>query len=324
MSRSELANVKKILVITLSNIGDVILTTPVIDLLKKEIPGGHLTIMVGPKAGELFDGAPGVEVMVYDKFIPLRDKLKLALALRKKGYDLVVDLRNTLFPYLLGAKHRTGFLTRAPKDVLHMKDRHLYKLKSLGMAVDKASFYIWIGPKDEAYVNNLLSKFEISTTDRLVAVCPGARNDIKRWSKEGFRELSDRLMEQGNKVLMIGDEEDRELIRQIGLAMREAPIMVGGKTNLRQLACLLKRCRLLITNDSAPMHIGAALGVRTLAIFGPTDPKKYGPVGEKHSIVRNENLACSPCEVARCSQDHECMKGISTEEVYRVAQRMLL
>ncbi len=319
----QIIDVKKILVITLSNPGDVVLTTPVIGLIRRWFPKAHLAVMLGPKARELFEGVPNIEGIVYDKHIPLRDKLRLVLRLRRSGYDLVVDLRNTFFPFLVGARYRTSFLSRIPKDVVHMSHRHLYRLKHLGIEVGEAPFYIWIGPEDEAYVDELLTNAGVSHKDRLVAVSPGARSDIKRWGKCSFGFVSERLMEEGSKVIMVGDEADRGLISEIGYAMKRAPIMFGGRTNLRQLAALLKRCRLLITNDSAPMHLGAALGVPTLAIFGPTDPKKYGPIDAKHSIVRKDDLDCSPCEVARCIRDHECMKGIFAEEVYRVARRML-
>lgn len=315
-------DVKKILVITLSNIGDVILTTPVIDRLKKRFLKSHLTVMVGPKASELFEGAPGIELMVYDKFIPLRKKLALAVELRKRRYDLVVDLRNTAFPYLIGARYRTRLFGRVPKDIIHMRDRHLAKLESLGIAVSEPDYWLWVGPEDEAYVDGLFGKLGLASCDRPVAVSPGAASDLKRWRQDGFREVCDRLMKEGYKVIMVGDEDDSRLIDRIGRAMRNPPLTVSGQTSLRQLAAFLKRCGLLVTNDSAPMHLGAALGVPTLAIFGPTNPRKYGPIGPLHSVVRRE-LDCSPCEEPRCSRNHECMDLISSDEVYQVAKRML-
>lgn len=315
-------DVKKILLITLSNIGDVILTTPVIDRLKKRFPQSHLTVLVGPKASELFNGAPGIELMVYDKFIPLRSKLALAAELRKRRYDLVVDLRNTVFPYLIGPRHRTRVFGKVAKGIVHMRDRHLAKLRPLGIAVDQPAYWLWVGPEDEAYVDELLNKCGIASCDRTVAVSPGAASDLKRWRADGFGEVCDRLMEDGCRVIMVGDEGDSRLIDQIGRAMKNSPVMVPGQTSLRQLGALLKRCRLLIANDTAPMHFGVALGVPTLAVFGPTNHKKYGPIGPLHCVVRRD-LNCSPCEESSCSRNRECMNLISSDEVYQVAKRML-
>ena len=95
-----------------------------------------------------------------------------------------------------------------------------------------------------------------------------------------------------------------------------------GKTNIRQLAALFKRSKLLLTNDSAPLHLGCAVGVKVLAIFGPTDPIKYGPTGELDYVIRNK-LHCAPCQNAACGYGHECMKLISPEEVFNAAKMML-
>ena len=318
-----LKDVKKILVITLSNIGDVVLTMPVIGVLKRKFPDAGLAVMVGPKARGLFETAPGIGLITYDKHVSLRQKAKLALGLRRQRYDLIVDLRNTIFPLLIGARYRTSFLKKSSKDIIHARDRHLYNLKLLGINTEQAPFFIWISKDDQRYIDQMIKKQRVTSDNRLVAVSPGSRSDIKRWLKEGFAEVSDRLAEEkGVRVIMIGDKSDRELVKEIIKMMKSIPIDISGQTNLRQLAALFKRCALHITNDSAPMHISTALGIPTLAIFGPTDWRKYGPVGSSHFILRS-NLSCSPCEVAQCKHNHECMKSITPDEVYGMAKKML-
>ena len=104
--------------------------------------------------------------------------------------------------------------------------------------------------------------------------------------------------------------------------MKNKVYNLAGRTSITQLAGLLKRARLLITNDSAPMHLGCAVGTRVLALFGPTDPCKYGPHGKGDRVVR-KGLHCSPCELAQCKFNHECMKSISADEVFGVAKEML-
>jgi ADP-heptose:LPS heptosyltransferase len=104
--------------------------------------------------------------------------------------------------------------------------------------------------------------------------------------------------------------------------MRNKAHTLVGRTNIRQLAAVLKRSRLLITNDSAPLHLACAVGTRVLAIFGPTDPRKYGPTGE-FDIVVSKKLSCSPCEKAECAQNYECMKLITPDDVFEAARMMV-
>ncbi|MEA3560219.1 MAG: glycosyltransferase family 9 protein [Candidatus Omnitrophota bacterium] len=318
-----LKDIKKILLITLSNIGDVVLTTPVISVLKREFPGAGLSIMVGPKAKELFESVPGINLIAYNKRISLREKAKLALGLRRQRYDLVVDLRNTVFPLLIGARYRTAFLTRNSEAGIHARDKHLYKLKFLDINTDQASFFIWVDKDDQSYIDRFINEQNIASDERLVAISPGSRSDIKRWLKEGFAEVGDKLAEEkGIRVIMTGGKNDRDLVKKIIDMMKNVPVDISGQTNLGQLAGLLKRCALHITNDSAPMHISAALDIPTLAIFGPTDWRKYGPNGDRHFTLWS-NLNCSPCEVSQCRYNHECMKSITSGKVYETARKML-
>ena len=319
-----LKNVKKILVITLTNIGDVVLTTPVIGILKREFPDARLSVMLGPRARGLLEGAPGIDLIVYDKRGSAKQKSRLLFRLRRQRYDLVVDLRNTIFPLLIGARYKTGLFSRVPPDIVHMKERHLYKLSSLGMSVEEAPFFIWITEDDFSRARKLINSSRLDRGNKLVAISPGARSNLKRWLANGFAEIADGLIEEERvEIIMLGDSEDKPLIRKIIQTMRHKPIDLSGRTSLREAAALLKKCALHITNDSAPMHIGAALNVPTLAIFGPTDWHKYGPAGNQ-DVILHSTLDCSPCERAECRYNHECMKSVFPEQVYRAARQMLI
>ena len=315
--------VKRILVITLSNIGDIVLTTPVIDVLEKEFPHVRIDVMVGPNGKEIFKNHPRVfKTIVYDKHIPVTEKQRLINKLRKLKYDLIVDLRNTLFPFLVGAKYRTSPIQRgSEKSLLHKKDWHLRKLKQLGMNINNACFSIHTSKSDKDYVDRLING--ISDEDNFVAVSPGAKSLIKRWRKDGFIQLCEKLIEELElSLVMIGDHNDNELANEIKDAVGNKVHNFTGKTSINQLAYLLKRSKMLVTNDSAPLHIGSAVGTKVLAVFGPTDPHKYGPQGEGDRVVR-KGLHCSPCELAQCRFDHECMKLISPDEVFNVVKEML-
>lgn len=319
------SKVQNILVITLSNIGDVVLTLPVISVLRKEFPGAQLSVMVGPRAKGVFDGDPRLaRVIVYEKHLPFKHKIRFALGLRKQRFDLVVDLKNTLFPFLLGARYKTGPLPKAPKSISHMRDRHLWKLKSLGIAIQGYDASgIWISPEDENYISRFLEDNAIDKSHALVALNPGGRNAIKRWSAGGFACLSDALVDAyGAKIIIVGDEEEQALASEIAVKMKNKPIIASGKTSIRQTACLLKRCKLLISNDSAPLHIAASVNTPILAIFGPTDANMYGPTGRGDIVVKRD-LPCAPCREAACRQNHECMDLITPDEVFAAAKKIL-
>ncbi len=311
--------IKRILVITLSNIGDVILTTPVINALLKEFPRSRLDVMVGPQGREIFDRDPRIfKVIVYDKHMPIGEKRRLQLKLKKLRYDLVVDIRNTVFPLLIGPKYRTATIQRFPRSVMHAKSRHLYRLKSLGIGSLEEPSYIHILKDDVDRIDSLLKKRGI--TGPIVVINPGAKSHLKRWTIDGFARVADRLQgECGANVVFVGLKEDAPIVKEIMSKMNSKPHILVGETNIRQLAALLKRARLLVTNDSAPLHLGCAVGIKVVALFGPTDPRKYGPTGE-FDVVIKESLSCAPCEKAECERNYECMKAISADTVFDAAK----
>lgn len=334
--------VKSILVITLSNVGDVVLTTPVVTTLARALPHARLSVMVGPAAKEIFEGDPKIsELIVYDKKISFREKLKIAFSLRKSGYDVVIDLRNTLFPFLIGSRYRTNPVSKAPSSIRHMIERHLWKLETVGISVlsDNARVAdsgsrkkkhtatdlkpsLWIDSEAERYVDHFLHEHGISAGQKIVAISPGGRNVIKRWEKGGFIEIANRLQSECKaKVIIIGSPADHELIEEIVIQVRNS-IDASGRTTLKQLGALLRRCALLISNDSAPMHIATAMETPVVAIFGPTDPEKYGPLGKRNVVVKR-NLQCSPCEKAQCRLSHECMELVEPGEVFEAVKNVL-
>lgn len=321
----ETEKVKKILMITLSNIGDVVLTLPVLGVLKREFPNAGITVMVDAKAKELFEAEPAVSrVVVYDKHIRFSKKIEWGLRMRKRKFDLVVDLRNSLFPLLIGARYNTPLLAGREDLYLHRKEKHLRKLSALGIPADNAPFSIFITRDDKLHIHSALTALGILPEDGIVAVAPGAKSHIKRWIVTGFIKVCDRLnKEAGLKVLLIGDESDKSIVEQIHGAGLKEVYDLSGRTTLRELAYLLSLCKLLISNDSAPLHIASCVGTPTIAIFGPTDCKKYGPLSA-NSLVIKKQLSCSPCEKAQCKFELECMKQVSAEEVFACAKEILL
>jgi len=314
--------IKRILFITLSNIGDIILTTPILAVLKKEFPQANIDVISGPSGKEIFLGHPFVSVLVvYDKFSKLQSKRQLVKNLRNNKYDLICDLRNSLFPFLIGARYRTSLIRKWPSGLRHKRDEHILKLKEIGLDVTHAPFSFHIDAKDQTFVSETLSDMGIKKD--FVVVSPGAKSHIKRWNRRGFALICDRLINEVNMdVIMVGGVQDKEIVSKITAHMKKKARDLTAKLTLRQLGALIRSSRLLITNDSAPLHVGSAVGARVLAIFGPTDPRKYGPTG-KHDTVIRKKLKCAPCEVAQCKENHECMNLIDPNTVFDTAKKML-
>ncbi len=327
-------DVKRILVITLSNIGDVILTLPVIGALRQNFKYASIDVVVGPRAKEVFEADPRISKMyVYDKASSLTQKLKLLLLLRHNRYDLVVDLRNGLLGFLLAPKFWAKPILSSPKDKIHKADLHLHKIKALGLSVDSNSYPIWISQIDADNMSRLLNKKGISDSDEVICISPGAKSHIKRWREDGFAKVCDRLIDEFSaeggsasggkvKILFVGDAEDCPICDRIINSMSKYAVSISGQTNLRELAWCIKRSRLLITNDSAPLHIAGSVGTPAVAIFGPTDYKNYGP-RKGLGIAIYKKLHCSPCEIALCRYNLECMKAVEADEVFEAAKIIL-
>ena len=313
-------NVKKILMISLSNLGDCILTTPVVDALRRDFKTAQIDVLVGPAGAMVFEENTFVKnIIKYNKRSRLSEKLELIKSLRGSKYDLVCDLRNTFFPYFIGARYKTWFGGSASQTT-HKKDAHLAKLKPLGIDIDSAEFILNFDSQDKENIESMLGGFNV---DKLVAIAPGAKSDTKRWPEKEFAKLARLIREKtGSTIVLVGDEADKYFAKQIASEAKDAVLDLCGRTSLNELAALLKKCRLLITNDSAPLHAASAVDTPCVAIFGPTDPRKYGPTA-KRSVVIKIDLPCRPCEKAQCARGWECMRQITPEMVFEAVESIL-
>ncbi len=336
--------IKKALFITLSNIGDVIMTLPVLDYLRVNFPEVRITVLVGPRPKEIFAGSPFIDKMIiYDKHARLKEKIRLFHELNKEKFDLVIDLRNSLFGALLSAKKRISPFLVIPKHIRHMKDRHLYKIKNqISLPVPaspagrrQAGKYqkitdvernsLHIHPEDKAYLENLLKKNNITEQDKIVIISAGARSHVKRWAKEKFVELIPSLIREfAVKVILVGDKDDTAISKYIVEHCQSGLIDLTAKTNIPQLACLFKRAKLLITNDSANLHLASYSNIPIVAIFGPTDEEKYGPWSDSCVAVKKE-IFCRPCAKAQCRFGNlRCTELIRVDDVLRAVRKVSL
>jgi ADP-heptose:LPS heptosyltransferase len=310
----------------LSNIGDAVLTLPVISALRGQYGGeAEIDVVAGPRSSEVFVSDQRInKVYVYDKSAPLMRKAGLMLELRKNRYDLLADLRNSMFGFFVGARVSNGPAKSAAGEVKHKTEEHLDRIRQLGIDAKYAPVPVWIGKSDEEKARILLRDKGISDADKLICVSPGAKSHIKKWSEGGFAKACDMLAAQYKmKVVFVGDASEKETCHRIINMMRSYAVSTAGSTNLRELAWIVKRSSLLITNDSAPLHIAGSVGTPVVAIFGPTDPRRYGPRPGSAGIAVSRKLHCSPCEAAQCRYNLECMKSVTVEEVFDTAKKVL-
>ncbi len=307
----------KILFVTLSNIGDCILTLPVLDLLRVKHPQAKITCLVPDRPKEIFINNPVVDsVIIFDKHAKLREKIKLFFSLSKEGFDEVIDLRNSFFGAFLPAKKRSSPMRRIPKQIKHMKDRHLFWANLLSSSLKrKEALSLNISVSDKQFIHGILSENKINCA-KLIALSPGARSQFKRWSKQSFSQLCKMFIQQGWEVILVGDAADQPICSYIQKDCSGKILDLSGKTTIGQLAALLASAQLLITNDSAVMHLASYLNIPVAAIFGPTDEAKYAPWSEKNVVIKKD-IFCRPCEKAQCRFGTlACLTSINPEDVF--------
>ncbi|MBM3245367.1 MAG: lipopolysaccharide heptosyltransferase II, partial [Candidatus Omnitrophica bacterium] len=314
----------KILFITLTNIGDVILTLPLLDALRCRYPDAKITVVSGPRAKEIFSGNPYIhKFIVFDKHAKARHKIKLFKELKNERFDLAVDLRNSIFGPLISLKSLFSIFRAIPKNKVHMKERHFHKL-GINPKPETTNKSLYISPQDEAYINKILKDNNIAENDEIIVMSPGARSHIKKWPQDKFADLAGQLVKEFKcKIILVGNADDAAVTRYIKEHSAAGLLDLGGLTNLRELAFLLSKSKLLITNDSACLHLASYLDKPVVAVFGPTNELKYGPWSQR-SLVVKKDIFCRPCEKAQCRYGNlKCMDIIKTNDVLRAVKNLL-
>jgi len=341
---------KRLLVIRLDRIGDVVLSTPVLEALRSAFPHLYLAMMVRPACEELVKGNPNVnEVPLYDKdgaHHNLLQTIRFAWWLRRYRFDTALVLhptnRSHWIPWLAGIPVRIGYnrksawlLThrlphRKQEGARHETEYTLELLAPFGIVPQSPVPYVPIQPSAAQRVEAILKEWLIQPTDRLVAIHPSASCRSKRWMPERFAQVADRLIvEQGVRMCLVaGGGDDARATAEVLQCMqrKEAVLNLGGQLSIGELAPLFHRCALLISNDSGPVHIAAAVGTPVVAIFGRNQPglsaPRWGPLGRGH-IVLQKDVGCVTCLAHACDIEFLCLTSLSIEDVYRAAVSVL-
>jgi len=333
-------NPERILVFQTAFLGDVILTLPMIQLLHKNFPTAKIDVVTTPIASELLLNHPAIaSIIKYDKRKSqkgIAGILALSQQLRLQRYDCAVvphrSFRTSLVVGLSGIKERIGFSTASGtifynhivkyEKSKHEIERNLSLIGPLNIAVDQKEFpSLYPSAADKSFVDKFLLSEEISDDTSIVAIAPGSVWNTKRWLIERFSELSLSLANSGFEIFIIGGKEDAELGKTIvGTAKHKNIHDATGKLSLLQSAELIRRSRVLVTNDSAPLHIGVAMRTPVVAIFGATVPEfGFAPYEENDIVVETKNLSCRPCAIHGGNEcpigTFVCMKNIEVNDV---------
>ena len=281
--------IKKILVVSLSNIGDAILTFPVVDIILNDFPSASVTIIGSTRSCYVFEGVNKFrEIIIYNKKDSWLNKFNFFMNLRKNHFDLVVDLKDSALPFLLGATYKTKIgKSRLRK---HMRDKHLDKLRSVYPFEDRVRqcFLLKGTEEDKMKVDNKLKGF-IEDKESFIVVAAGSLNPYKRWAENNFARMCDEIIGYYKyKVVFIGDSNDFEIVDNIQRGMKYDSLNVCGEMTLVQSAEILRRSVLSVSNDSAVMHMACYLDKPLMAIFGPSDPDLYGPWNRQSAYVEGE------------------------------------
>jgi ADP-heptose:LPS heptosyltransferase len=303
---------KKILVFSQSNIGDVVLSCPVIDILRENFPKAQLDVIAGPKAKSLFEGNPYLNFKLFDKRASLKETISFFFDLLKERYDCIVDLRHTMIPVFLMPRFSTSLV--AGKDFNgHKKQAHLNRLHHMYAFKAKAEKKYAISNlrEDEIFFEKEINPF--LKGGKFVVIAPGAADGAKRWVPEGFVKVAEYVSLHA-KVVFVGDANDVAIINDIQSQMKQPSLSLGGKINLRQLAFVLKKSSWALTHDSGIMHLSSYLNVPLVVLWGPTSLERYAPWSKKSMVVRR-NEKCERCQNPKSTTPHQCMSLIKPEDV---------
>lgn len=332
----EFQNVNKILIIKLRAIGDVLLSTPVIENLKTTFPHIQIDFIVEKFAGDVLKGNPWLtKIHTFSK--KEETSFGLIKKIRSERYDVVFDLfvnpRTALVTRLSGAKFRVGFPFRGrtyaynflvpPRGgEVHNVDFNLDALRFFQIPIVTRNPFFPIDSEAKKFAELWLHETGLSGK-KIIAFNAGGGWITKKWRIEQFAQLADTIKKNFScEILLFWGPGEFEEIEHLKMQMRHDCFVVP-KTSLKQMGALLLHCSALISNDSGPMHIAAAVGVPTLGIFGPTNPYLQGPLGEKNMWIRNEKLDCLGCNLTVCKIGNLCMTELSVETVYTAFQQLL-
>ncbi len=329
-------SISRLLVIKLRAVGDVLLSTIVLENLRSAFPKAQIDFLTEKPSREVLRGNPAIDnLIIFDK--AEISNIGLIKKIRNNRYDLIFDLfsnpRSAFITFCSRAKFRVGYPFRGRRyayNVLiptrggevHNTQFNLDALEVVGIPIVSRSLMFPIGDQEKKFSKDFFTTNNLSG-EFIVGFSIGGGWYTKRWGLDRFAELGDILVEKYHaKVLILWGPGQEQEVDTIEHAMKNRCI-IPPLTSLKQLGAILQRCSMVISNDSGPMHISAALHVPTLGIYGPTRPDLQGPYGSEHGYVRKEGLDCLGCNLIKCPIGNPCMIDLAVGEVLAGVERVM-
>jgi len=342
----------RILIVRTDRIGDVVLSIPVISMLRKACPEDHIAFLTRPYTRELLEGNPELnEIIGYDS--GRTGILPVLQTLRQKKFDIAILLHPTFrlalllllsgIPVRIGTGYRFySFLFNRrvyfhrKRDEFHEAEFNLQMLKPLFQRINQIELSdcppkVYPTASAREWAEDKLKKFQI--TNRLVVIHPGNGGNAPRWSLERFAKVAGRIQKElGAKILITGGAGEKDLCQKIieihemrntGYESRNM-YLLAGEASIGQLIALLEKASLLVTNSTGPMHIACALGTPVVAIFCPRrgcHPRRWGPLGQGHRVMMADIESCKKC--SQKGRVDDCMEQVGEEEVFEACREIL-
>lgn len=335
------ADIRRILILQIGPIGDTLFTMPALKALRGRFPAATIAVLASPGAGDVLRGTPYLDILRVCR--SGLDLIRAMAEFRQLGFDLAIGLstRGSWLASFCRAPYKAGFPSpflslSEPGPLKEIPSTHIVEYcldvaRLVGAAVPEGehALEIWLSPGDREGAEAFMAAHHLRAP--LVAMHPsGHYFRFKRWPVERYAQLAEALAVEGCQTVVVGGPEDTELGMKVARLARSAPALAVGRLRLKETAALIGRCQLFIGNDSAPLHMAAAVGTPAIGLFGPTSPSQFSPCGPGHSVIY-KSLPCSPCfrflggplqYWPRCSRAR-CMEAIGVDEVLMVALHRL-
>jgi lipopolysaccharide heptosyltransferase II len=330
--------IQKVLFFKPGAIGDLLHTLPALQALRKKFPSAYVTVVVSPGLESLIQGTHVADrVQTFDKSKinrGLKGLINFGSLIRNERYDLFIDMqpsaRSRVLRWISGIRnvlvYRKQKMAEAGDRRLHAVENFLEAVRPLGCEGPLVDIVLPITRDALRNGDRFLKGKGLKDDKPLIALnCSvGAARPARNWFPERFSTLADRLIDDfGAQVVFVGGNEDRELVRIVLADMKNKAVSAAGDLSLPDAAALLARCRCLVSADTGPLHLATAVQTPVVGLFGSTDPRRTGPIGKGHQIIRKD-LTCVPCEKKHCPfGTRACMAEITVDEVFNAVGKVL-
>ncbi len=326
-------------------VGDVVMNIPAIEAVRENFPESTISVVARSWVTPLLESHPAVDQVLpiiksRHHLFRVSEIIRVTRQIRRQEFDLAILLQNAFeaafLTYLADINLRVGYNTdwrgfllshsviRDDKVLrLHQVEYYLHILKAMGWDAKSRDPRVFVADRDRKMIQSVLAASGIGPDQALIGLSPGVVfGPAKQWPAERFAAIGDWAAQRwGAKAVVMGSKGDQDTCTEVNRLMRHGSLNLCARTTLGEVMALIERCQCFVTNDSGLMHIGAALQVPMVAVFGSTDPIATGPRSRNARIVRH-SVDCAPCLKPECPSDHRCMLSIEPAEVWRELEHL--